>query len=84
MVELQVMSLLLLKALVQVFVLLLTALLQKALLKVALSLSLSRTPTPTPLTPGSPYDARPGIQRFRGTPTPALPPSFGLTGVPRS
>ena len=69
MVELlQVMSLLLLKArLVQVFVLLLKALLKKALLKVALSLSLSRTPTPTPLTPGSPYDARPGISRFRGT-----------------
>ena len=35
---------------------------------VALSLFTS-PPTPPPLTPGSPYDARPGIQRFRGTPT---------------
>jgi len=78
---LQVMSLLLLKArLVQVCVLLL-----KALLKLALSLSLSRPPTPTPLAPYSPYDARPGIYRFRGTPTapetprpPLSPPGVGL------
>ena len=30
---------------------------------------LSPPSPPPPLAPGSPYDARPGIQRFRGTPT---------------
>ena len=35
------------------------------------SLSLPPPSPPTPLAPGSPYDARPGIYRFRGTPTPA-------------
>ena len=47
-------------------------LLQEVVTEVSsLSLSLPRTPTPppTPFAPGSPYDARPGIQRFRGTPT---------------
>ena len=43
-------------------------------------LSLPPPPPPTPFAPGSPYDARPGIQRFRGTPTaPSLFPSLSLS-----
>ena len=53
--------------------------------KVVTPLSLSPPPPTTPFAPGSPYDARPGIQRFRGTPTPAPPClslSLSLSGLP--
>ena len=73
----------------QVYVLIVLKLVQvwtalpKALFKVVEGVTvmtpLPPPPTPTPFAPGSPYDARPGIQRFRGTPT-AWGSSLGLQG----
>jgi hypothetical protein len=61
---------LLVKGQVTVKVLLEVKVLVKAfVVEEVLLFSLSSPPPPTPLAPGSPYDARPGGSRFRGTPT---------------
>ena len=71
---------LLVKGQVTVKVLLEVKVLVKAfVVEEVLLFSLSSPPPPTPLAPGSPYDARPGISRFRGTPT---APSLSAGGCP--